>query len=284
LFAEVHNWGANTIRIPIHPISWRGMGADWYFARLDEAVQWANELNLYLIIDWHSIGNLQAGHFQHPMYDTTQLETQRFWRVIALRYKEVPTVAIYEIFNEPTHDFIGTGAYSLGKSDWESWRDILEENIDLIRTYNPRAIPLVTGFNWGYDLTPVATMPIRRESVAYAAHPYPQKAKPENPNKENFFAAWEKSWGFVADRYPMINTELGWVREDGFGAHVPVINNDGTYGPNIVEYMNKKNVSYTVWNFDPEWSPVMISDWNFTPTEQGEFFRKEMLKANAEEQ
>ena len=90
---------------------------------------------------------------------------------------------------------------------------------------------------------------------------------------------WDKSWGYVADKYPMIATELGWAKETDYGAHVPVINNDGTYGPNIAEYMAKKGVSYTVWVFDPEWSPVMIKDWNFTPSEQGEFFRKEMLKA-----
>jgi hypothetical protein len=44
--------------------------------------------------------------------------------------------------------------------------------------------------------------------------------------------------------------------------------------------MAKKSVSYTVWVFDPDWSPVMIKDWNFTPSEQGEFFKNTMLNAN----
>ena len=30
LFQEVKNWGANTIRLPIHPLSWRERGRDWY--------------------------------------------------------------------------------------------------------------------------------------------------------------------------------------------------------------------------------------------------------------
>lgn len=279
LFEEVHRWGANTIRVPIHPLSWRKHGKDWFFERLDEAVLWANSLDMYLIIDWHSIGNLEAEMYQHVMYETTQKETADFWRKIALRYRTVPTVAVYEIFNEPTHNYIGTGDFSLGKASWETWRNLLEDYIDLIRLYNKNAIPLVAGYNWAYDLTPIAAAPVRRENIAYAIHPYPQKAKPQDPTKANFFAMWDKSWGYVADKYPMIATELGWAKETDYGAHVPVINNDGTYGPNIAEYMAKKGVSYTVWVFDPEWSPVMIKDWNFTPSEQGEFFRKEMLKA-----
>lgn len=280
LFAEIDRWGANTVRIPIHPLAWRIRGKQWYFDRIDEAVQWANELDMYLILDWHSIGNLEAELFQHVMYVTTQAETTQFWRDVALRYKGVPTIAVYELFNEPTHDYIGTGEYSLGKADWSTWRVMLEELIDLIYVYDRNVIPLVAGYNWAYDLAPVAEEPVRREGVAYTIHPYPQKAKPKVKNKENFFKSWEQTWGYVADKYPLIATEFGWVREDGFGAHVPVINNDGTYGPNIIEFFEKKDISYTVWIFDPDWSPTMINDWDFTPSEQGAFFKKVMQEAD----
>lgn len=284
LFEEVHRWGSNTVRLPIHPLSWRKHGKEWFFDRIDEAVHWANSLDMYLIIDWHSIGNLETEMYQHVMYETTAKETADFWQQIALRYRDVPTVAVYEIFNEPTHDYIGTGDYSLGKASWETWRDMLEDYIDLIYLYNKNAIPLVAGYNWAYDLTGVAEAPVRREGVAYAIHPYPQKAKPKEPTRENFYALWDEVWGYVADTYPMIATELGWSKETDYGAHVPVINNDGTYGPNIIDYMKKKGISYTAWVFDAEWSPVMITDWNFTPAEQGKFFKQEMLKERAREQ
>lgn len=280
LFEELDRWGANTIRIPIHPLAWRIRGKSWYFDRIDEAVHWANELDMYLILDWHSIGNLEAELFQHVMYVTTQAETTQFWRDVALRYKNVPTIAVYELFNEPTNDYIGTGVGSLGKASWSTWREMMEELIDLIYTYDKKVIPLAAGYNWAYDLTPIAQEPIRREGVAYTIHPYPQKAKPKVKTKENFFKAWEKTWGYVADTYPVIATEFGWVREDGYGAHVPVIHNDGTYGPNIIEFMEKKGISYTVWIFDPDWSPTMIDDWDFTPSEQGAFFKKVMQEAD----
>lgn len=284
LFEELDRWGANTVRIAIHPIGWRIRGKDWYFDRIDEAVRWANELDMYLIIDWHSIGNLQAELFQHPMYVTTYAETTQFWRDIALRYRNVPTVAVYELFNEPTHDYIGTGPYSLGRADWTGWREMLEEMIDLIYTYDDTVIPLVTGFNWGYDLTPVADEPVQREGIAYAIHPYPQKARLEVENAENFFEAWEPVWGFVADTYPMIATEFGWVRSDGYGAHRPVKHDTQTYGPAIMEYFERKGISYTAWVFDPDWSPTMIEDWDFTPTEQGAFFKREMQRAAGREE
>ena len=118
----------------------------------------------------------------------------------------------------------------------------------------------------------MARKPVSKSCVS---HPYPQKAKPEVPDKESYFALWEEVWGFVADDYPMILTELGWVREDGYGAHIPVIN-DGSYGPMIAEFIESKGLSWTAWIFDPDWSPVLIEDWEFTPSEQGEFFRQLM--------
>lgn len=276
LFEEVARWGANTIRLPIHPIAWRKHGPDWYFERIDEAVSWANALDMYLIIDWHSIGNLESEMFQHPQYVTSKVETANFWKSIAHRYEDVPTTAVYELFNEPTDDFIGAGRGSLGKLSWEIWRETLEYLIDIVHVYDPSVITLVGGLNWAYDLTPVADMPVRREGVAYTSHAYPQKAKPAQNSKQAFFDLWEKQWGFVAQKYPVIATEIGWVREDGFNAHIPVINNDGSYGPNIMEYMKDRGISWTAWCFDPDWSPTMISDWDFTPTEQGAFFKTVM--------
>lgn len=274
LFKEVKKWGANTIRLPIHPSSWTEKGPGQYFAWIDEAVLWANELDMYLIIDWHSIGNLYAGLFQHPMYETSYQHTMQFWQKTAFRYKNVPTIAVYELFNEPTHDYIGNGAYSLGPVTWETWKKMNEEMIDLVRAYDKKVIPLVAGFNWAYDLTPVRMQPFERENIAYAAHPYPQKAKPEKNTPEAFFALWDEHWGFVADRAPIIATEIGWSNKNETGAHVPCINNDGTYGPNIVKYMHDKGISWTVWNFDPHWAPTMIKNWDFEPTEQGAFFKK----------
>ncbi len=278
LFTELKDWGTNIVRIPIHPIAYRERGRDGYFELLDQAVTWANELDMYLILDWHSMGYLETEVFFHPMYETTKSETLTFWKDMSKRYNDVPTFAVYEIFNEPT-----TWGGALGKLDWTAWRLFNEQAIDIIRATDKKVIPMVAGFNWAYDLSHVKKEPIERKGIAYAIHPYPQKEKNTDGSQAGFHKAWQSAWGHLSSKYPMIASELGWVAEGGYGAHVPVID-DGTYGPNIESFMEKRGISWTVWCFDPNWAPTMISDWSFTPTEQGKFFKKIMQSKNGKTQ
>lgn len=276
LFQEIAQWGANVVRIPIHPIAWRSRGQDAYLAMLDQAVIWANTEGMYLVLDWHSIGHLQTGVFQHPMYETDRAETFQFWRIVASRYAEVPTVAVYELFNEPT---TAGGAY--GRADWHTWKALNEALIDIIRAVDPTAIPLVAGFNWAYDLSRISRHPIERPGIAYAIHPYPQKENPQTRTQQQFFKLWQENWGHLADTYPLLATEIGWVRPGGDGAHVPVID-DGSYGPNIVRFLEERNIGWMAWCFDPDWAPTLIEDWSYAPTEQGAWFKKVMLGEQAE--
>jgi hypothetical protein len=172
LFQKVKDTGATVVRIPVHPVAWRGRGAKDYLALLDQAVEWSTELGLYVDIDWHSIGNLQEGLFQDPMYETSLPETLNFWRTMAAHFEGNHTVAFFELFNEPT---VWSG--KLGTMTWEQWRDINEEMISLIRAYDKETIPLVAGLDWAYDLTPLRTSPIRAEKIGYVTHPYPNKRR-----------------------------------------------------------------------------------------------------------
>ncbi len=56
------------VRIPVHSVTWRGETPAKYLKLLDQAVDWCTEDCLYVDIDWHSIGNLEEGLFQDPMY------------------------------------------------------------------------------------------------------------------------------------------------------------------------------------------------------------------------
>jgi aryl-phospho-beta-D-glucosidase BglC (GH1 family) len=70
---------------------------------MDEAIKWSKKYGVYVIIDWHSEGNLVTGKFLTPLeeYQTTKEETKSFWKSVAGRYKNEPAAAFYEIFNEP---------------------------------------------------------------------------------------------------------------------------------------------------------------------------------------
>jgi aryl-phospho-beta-D-glucosidase BglC (GH1 family) len=268
-FQVIKDWGANVVRVPVHPVAWKERGPEEYFKLLDQAVTWASEVGLYLIVEWHSIGNLEAGLFQHPMHETSKSETYQFWRGIAYRYAAVPTIAFYEIMNEPTL-FRG----QLGTITWQQWKTINEEIIAITRAHDAKAIPLVAGFDWAYELHNVKEAPIDAPGIGYVSHPYPMKTS--EPYEQN----WEKDFGYVADTYPVFATEIGFMAPEDPGAHIPVLA-DERYGTRITEYFQKKGISWTVWCFDPDWPPQLISDWNYTPTRQGTFFRKVMLDARA---
>ena len=269
LFEEARErWNANVVRLPVHPRAWRARGKDAYLALLDDGIRWAEEVGLYVILDWHTIGNPATELFQSEGYNTTRTETLRFWKTIADRYGDRPAVAFYELWNEPTR-FNGT----LGRVTWAEHKAFMEEIIYVIRAHDAVGIPLVAGFNWAYDLTAAAADPIDAPGVAYVTHPYPMK-RPE-PWEEH----WQEDWGFMAERYPVVATELGFMSAEGRGAHVPVIA-DVDYGERIVDFMEARGISWVAWVFDPVWSPQLIESWDFEPTVQGRFFREKMQQLN----
>ena len=260
-FEELKKWGVKLVRIPVHPVSWRERTSEKYLALLDQAVGWCTDLGIYIIIDWHSIGNLKTGLFQDPMYKTSLTETFEFWRAISWHFKGNNTVAFYELFNEPTQ-FFGT----LGPITWEEWKKINEDLISLIRAFDKEKIPLVAGFDWAYDLTPLNISPLSAEGIGYVSHPYRSKRNPPYEPK------WEVDYGFAANKYPVIATEIGFnVRRDS------ALNME--YGKAIVNYLESRGISWLAWVFDPEWYPPMFESWDtYKPTVNGEFFRQELLK------
>jgi len=260
LFAAVKDFGANLVRIPVHPAAWRSRTKEGYLELLDQAVDWSTDLGIHVIIDWHSIGNLETGMYQDPQYDTDKRETLDFWRTIAMHFHGNHTVAFYELFNEPTH-------YSgmLGAMSWTQWRELNEEMIGVIRFWDKDAIPLVAGFDWAYDLTPLRYEPIRAEGVGYVVHPYPfKRPQPWEPR-------WEEDYAFAAGSYPVIATEIG------FGVKPGEADDADHYGVRITRFLEERGISWVAWVFDPLWGPPLLQSFDgFVPSGSGAFFKKAM--------
>ena len=261
-FEAIKNWGANIIRIPVHPQNLRKRGFKNYLKLLDQAVRWCGELEIYVIIDWHCIGNLKAEDFETDQYRTNLKETLTFWNAISKHYEGNPTVAFYEVFNE-------LSVYKSKRSEctWPQWKSMVESIVDVIYANDGNAIPLVGGFDWSYDLRGFKDNPIDRPGIAYVAHPYPGKCDP--PRELH----WEKHFGFLADRYPIFVTETGYYPE-GDEEHFV---DDGTFRNGLLNYLDKKKISWCVWVFDPNWSPSLIKNYKYEPTHSGAFFRNAML-------
>ncbi len=256
LFIKAKEFAATLIRIPVHPGAWRARTPGKYMTLLDQAVQWCTEESLYVIIDWHSIGNLEQSLYEDASYFTSLQETFNFWLTMARHFAGDNTVAFFELFNEPTSDF-----GQLGNLSWEEWKTINEDLIKLIRANRNNSIPLVAGFDWAYDLTPLNYAPINAEGIAYTVHPYPHKRTPPYEPK------WDEDFGFAAEKYPIVATELGFTLGKGG------MEDNGEYGKAIVNYMEGKHISWVWWVFDPLWRPTMLQSWKtFEPTDNGKFF------------
>ncbi len=257
IFENLKSLGANIVRIPVHPYAWRTRTATEYLKLLDQAVKWCTELDMHIIIDWHSIGNLKTGLFQDPMYITSYTETLNFWQIIAKHYSGHNTIAFYELFNEPTTYF-----EQLGSITWEEWRGINEDIIRVIRAFDKETIPLVAGFDWAYDLTPLNFDPVRAENIAYVSHPYGHKRTPPYELK------WEENFGFAASRFPVFVTEFGFILGD------MKMKDNIEYGKAIINYLEAKKISWSWWVYDPDWYPQMIKSWETQElTDNGKFFK-----------
>jgi endoglucanase len=256
-FEKVKEMGTMVCRIPVHPVAWRERTPEGYLKLLDQAVEWCTDLEMYVMIDWHSIGNLGMELFQNPMYNTTRKETYEFWRTISSHFAGHNTVAFYEIFNEPT---LYRG--QLGSMSWAEWKQINENIIKLMRAYDPETIPLVAGFDWAYDLTYLRYDPIEAEGIGYVTHPYPHKRRLPWEDK------WEENFGFAAEKYPVVATELSfWLRRDE-------TIDAGHYGYRIINYLESKNIGWVCWVYDPQWGPRMLQSWDtYELTGVGAFFR-----------
>ncbi|MGA2748258.1 MAG: glycoside hydrolase family 5 protein [Verrucomicrobiota bacterium] len=271
-FVKAKEMGAKVVRIPIHPVAWRERTPAQYIKLLDQAVGWCTELRMYVILDWHTIGNLETGVFQDPMYETSKQETFSFWHTMARHYAGHNTVAFFELFNEPS-----TISDQLGPVVWSDWKKTVETEITMIRACNRQVIPLVAGFNWAYDLTPVRLNPIDAPGIGYTVHPY------ANKRPRPWEAKWEVDFGFVADKYPVIATEFGGfprrpATDSQSSAAAPSggTSENEEYGPAIIRYLEGRGISWTVWCFDPEWGPTLLRNWDYELNASGEFVKAAM--------
>jgi hypothetical protein len=206
--------------------------------------------------------------FQNPMYDTSIPETLGFWRVIAQRYKDHNTIAFYELFNEPT-TFNG----SLGRVSWTEWKELNEEMIGVIRAFDRETIPLVAGFDWAYDLSPIREEPVRAAGIGYVSHPYAfKRGQPWEPR-------WEENFAFAAASYPVVVTEFGFGLKDGEQV------DDAHYGNRITRFLEQRGISWVAWCFDPQWGPPMLKSFeHYELNGSGAFFKQAMQRPAATRQ
>jgi endoglucanase len=263
-FANARSWNAEIVRLPVFPVDYRE-NAEQTLLDLDDALRWCQKHDLYLIIDYHVVGNATQGLFQwEEDLSTTWAEIEAFWTTVSARYADQPTVAFGEIYNEPAAlEYLG-GQWTF--ADWSKHADSI---VAILRKHAPKTIPVVAGLDYAYDFSDGGDRPFADPDIALSAHPYPGRAQ------KNRSAAWDMAFGYLSDRYPILLTEFGFDpndQTDQWGTYRA----DLSYGREILHYAKEKNISWTPFVFfnDPGWPMPLFSDWeNLTPTLSGQFFK-----------
>lgn len=106
-FGRIHDAGLNCVRLPfLASLADEPDGLQW----LDRAVQWAGAHDIYVILDMHGVPGSQSDQDHTGQTGLNQFfktpadikAAESLWTRIARRYRGNPTVAGYDLINEPT--------------------------------------------------------------------------------------------------------------------------------------------------------------------------------------
>jgi len=182
---------------------------------LEESVEAAIRLGIYVIIDWHV-------HLdQDPnLYKSLALE---FFDEMAEKYGSYPNI-IYEICNEPNGRHV----------TWEgSIKPYAEEVIPVIRRHDPNNIIIVGTPTWSQDVDIAARSPLPFDNIMYTLHFYAGTHGQE---------LRDKAQRAIDMGLPLFVTECGTSQATGGG---------GVFYDEFLEwlsFLNKHQISWVNWS------------------------------------
>ncbi|HEY9250485.1 MAG TPA: cellulase family glycosylhydrolase [Rariglobus sp.] len=273
----IEDWNANCVRLAVRDDYWRGEGKPGketagqsdggaaYRAVIDNAVNVAANRGAYLVIDLHVYRALRAEHLA-------------FWTDVATKYKNHPAV-LFDLINEPhgiTWEIWRNGGFVAEKnkkvidesaflSEAEKKKNEgfdtpgMQKAVEHIRALGARNILIAGALDWAYDLSGVVDGYELKDTadgngIMYSSHIYP----------------WKSDWAGkvlrAAEKHPIFLGEVGVdVKKMEF---LPLDRQEdpSTWAPDILGLIQKYRLNWTGWSFHTWATPVMLADWNYTPT------------------
>ncbi len=230
---SIKKWGVNVFRIPIDVDEvYNGyVGLTEYekkllLNRVFEIADICQELDMYVIIDWHVLVSGTSNRIANPNdYLTDALE---FFEIVSNRYKDSDNI-IYEICNEPSGDEV----------TWGEIKKYAEKIVPLIRKQNENAIIIVGTPNWCHNVDDVIGSELTNTSgekyanIMYTCHFY------SKDYSYDYTSRIEKA---VQNGIPLFFTEFGTATEnEKIDTLCPEVSNM------MLNYMKKNNISWVNW-------------------------------------
>ncbi len=213
-------WGVQIVRLAMYTAEYNGYCTSDDANRkklrqqIYDTVDAAGRLGMYVIVDWHILGD------GNPK--TYQVQARKFFRIMAKRYADADHV-LYEICNEPN-----------GSTTWAQIKSYAKPVIKTIRKYDKNGIIIVGTPTWSQDIDQAAAAPLKGyDNLMYALH---------------FYADTHRDW--LRDRLeqavkaglPVFVSEYGICDASGAGA----VNR--TEANKWMKLLDKYKVSSCVWS------------------------------------
>ena len=274
-------WKANIIRLAVKETYWFGKdasqkdGGKAYRELVDGVVNMTANRGKYVLLDLHR-------------YRAPRQEHADFWTDAAARYKNHPAV-IFDLMNEPhgisweiwkNGGFVSQKKEGVDETAFLTEAEKIANNVgfrsigmqgllNAARATGAKNVVLAGGLDYGYDLSGILNGFALDEKggngIIYGSHIYPWKSK------------WEKSFLAVAAKYPVLSGENGAnTKKMEF---IPASGQEDaqTWVPAFLGMVQKHKIHWTGFSFHPKASPVMITDWNYTPSPEWGAFAKRAL-------
>lgn len=143
-FANVAAMGMNSVRFYLSYRTFEDDGAPYVYKEagwewLDQNIQWAKEHGVRLVLNMHApVGGYQSQGKGAALWEENEIQSRfiGLWRAIAERVRSEPTIAGFDILNEP-----------VPTQSIEQWKSLAERTISAIRQVNQHHIVFVERVN-----------------------------------------------------------------------------------------------------------------------------------------
>ena len=184
-------WGFNSVRLPMHynlytlpleqeAVSGQNTWLEEGFKMTDDLLQWCAANKIYLILDLHAAPGGQGKDANISDYDpakpslwestANQDKMVALWEKLAIRYKDNPWIAAYDIINEPNWNFTGTNQNGCDENLNAPLRALQVRVTNAIRAIDKNHLIFIEGNCWGNNYN--GMFPLWDENMALSFHKY----------------------------------------------------------------------------------------------------------------
>lgn len=245
---KLKNWGVNVFRIAMYTEENGYIANNSLKEKVKEIVEYAKELDMYVIIDWHILSDNNPNIHKE--------EAKKFFEEMSSYYKNTPNI-IFEICNEPN-----------GNTKWEDIKNYAEEIIPIIRK-NSNNVIIVGTPTWSQDVDLVTKLDDK--NTMYALHFY------SGTHKKNLRDKVDKA---LANKIPIFVSEFGVSDASGNGG---VYLDEAKVW---LDYLNNKKISWINWSLSDknESSALLLpnsdNDIDNHLSESGKFIKEQIKNRN----